>query len=250
MLAIKRVVLILLLTVTNSLFAEESALSLIRRAVDHWRGESSYLEATMLVHRPTWERTMSFKGWTEGEKKSLVRFTSPAKDAGNSSLVIDREMWSYSPKINRIVKIPSSMMNQSWMGSDFSHSDLAKQTDIIDQYTHKVIGDEKHEGHKVTVIESIPKDDAAVVWGKEVLKVRDDLVIIERAFYDQDMKLVKKLSAYEIMLIGGRTYPKRSRMQSAESSDEWTEIVHEALNFGISLDSKIFSLSHLSDTRN
>ena len=189
---------------------------------------------------------MSFKGWTEGEKKSLVRFTAPSKDAGNSSLVLDHEMWSFSPKINRVVKVPSSMMSQSWMGSDFSHSDLAKQTDIIDQYRHTTVGHEKIDGHAVTVIESIPKDDASIVWGKEILKIRDDLVIVERAFFDQDMKLVKKLTAYEISSISGRMYPKRSRMQSAETPDEWTEVVNDQLKFGVPIDSGLFTISNLS----
>ncbi len=40
--------------------------------------------------------------------------------------------------------------------------------------TTRSCGQEEHEGHVVYVIESIPHEDAAVVWGKEVLRVRDD----------------------------------------------------------------------------
>ena len=82
---------------------------------------------------------MSMQSWTKGTKNSLVRVTAPAKDAGNGSLLKDNNMWSYSPKINRVIKLPSSMMSQSWMGSDLSNKDISKSTDIIDQYEHTLL---------------------------------------------------------------------------------------------------------------
>ena len=96
------------------LYAEEitDAKDLVRAAMDHWRGTNSYSEMTMTIHRPDWERSMSMRAWSEGDKLSLVRVTQPKKDAGNGTLLKDNDMWSYSPKINRIIKIPSSMMSQ------------------------------------------------------------------------------------------------------------------------------------------
>ena len=112
---------------------------LIQQAMDHWRGLSSYSEMTMTIHRPDWERAMSMRSWTKGDKTSLVRVTLPKKDAGNGTLTKDDNMWTFAPKINRIIKVPSSMMNQSWMGSDFSNKDISKSTDILDQYDHKLL---------------------------------------------------------------------------------------------------------------
>ncbi|MCB0310569.1 MAG: outer membrane lipoprotein-sorting protein, partial [Bdellovibrionales bacterium] len=102
---------------------------LVERAIEYWRDSSSYTAATMVIHRDDWERSLSLISWTSGRKKSLVRFTAPAKDAGSASLTLDNEMWSFAPKINRVIKIPSSMMHQSWMGSDFSYNDLSKTDD-------------------------------------------------------------------------------------------------------------------------
>ena len=76
---------------------------------------------TMTIHRPDWERSMSMRAWTEGDDRSLVRVTAPARDRGNGTLMDDNRMWSFSPRVNRVIKVPSSMMNQSWMGSDFSN---------------------------------------------------------------------------------------------------------------------------------
>ena len=121
--------------------------SLIRAAMEHWRGVTSYSVMTMTVHRSDWQRKMSMQAWTKGDKTSLVRVTEPKRDAGNGTLIKDRNMWSFSPKINRIIKVPSSMMNQSWMGSDFSNRDISKSTDVIDQYEHQLTYSEEKEGH-------------------------------------------------------------------------------------------------------
>ena len=158
-------------------FAQD-AVEIVRATIDNWRGKSSYGEMTMTIHRPSWERTMSMRAWTQGSKKSLVRVTAPKKDAGNGTLMIDNNMWSYAPKVNRVIKVPSSMMGQSWMGSDFSNKDVSRADDIVDQYDHTLIGNEEHDGHEVHVIESIPHEDAAVVWGKEILRVRDDFELL------------------------------------------------------------------------
>ena len=213
--------------------------AIIKEAVNYWRGSSSYAEATMHIHRSDWDREMSFKGWTKGEDFSLVRFTAPAKDNGNATLVRAREMWSFAPNISRTIKIPPSMMSQSWMGSDFSHSDLSKQKDIIDRYSHKLLS-----------IEAIPNDDAAVVWGKEILKVRSDKVILERAFYDQEMKLVKALHATDIQKSGSVVYARIARMENAEKPDEWTQVTYQKILFDISISDDIFSQGNISEVKN
>ena len=92
----------------------QDALDLVRGAWENSRGRSSYGEITMTIHRPDWERSMSMRAWTRGMDNSLVRITEPRKDAGSGTLMIEEQMWTYAPKINRVIKVPSSMMNQSW----------------------------------------------------------------------------------------------------------------------------------------
>jgi outer membrane lipoprotein-sorting protein len=118
---------------------ERDASQIVRDAVNHWRGVSSYTEMSMVIHRPDWERKMTMRAWTKGEDQSLVRVLDPAKDRGNGTLTDKNSMWSFSPKVNRVIKVPSSMMGQSWMGSDFSNKDIAKADDIIDQYDHTLL---------------------------------------------------------------------------------------------------------------
>ena len=105
--------------------SERDASDIVRDAVNHWRGLTSVTVMTMVIHRPDWERSMTIRAWTKGQDQSLVRVMEPKKDRGNGTLTDNDSMWTYSPKVNRVIKVPSSMMGQSWMGSDFSNKDVA-----------------------------------------------------------------------------------------------------------------------------
>ena len=241
--------LLFILVASAGAAEERDAGTIIRDAVNHWRGVSSYSEITMVIHRPDWERSMTMRAWTRGEEQSLVRVTEPARDRGNGTLTDDNNMWSYSPKVNRVIKIPSSMMGQSWMGSDFSNKDIAKADDIIDQYDHTLLSTEEVDGITVFEIESIPHEDAAVVWGREVLRIRSDNVVLEHSFYDQDGELVKSLQSLEIGDMGGRTVALRQRMAKVDTPDEWTEIQVLAVEYDIDVPESLFTLSNLRNPR-
>ncbi len=229
--------------------ADQNAADVVRASIDNVRGLSSYGEMTMIIHRPSWERSMSMRAWTSGLKQSLVRITAPKKDVGNGTLMVDNSMWSYSPKVNRVIKVPSSMMGQSWMGSDFSNKDVSRADDIVDQYDHSLIATEEHEGRAVYVIESVPHEEAAVVWGKEVLRIRDDFVLLAQDFYDQEGVLVKTLRSTEVGEMGGRQLAIRQRMAKVDTEDEWTEFIIETVEFDVDISDNVFTRSNLQNPR-
>ncbi|MDH3577837.1 MAG: outer membrane lipoprotein-sorting protein [Gammaproteobacteria bacterium] len=247
----KRLLLPLILFVIPTFAAETEpdATRIVREAIDHWRGLSSYTEMTMVIHRPDWERSMTMRAWTKGKDQTLVRVVEPKKDRGNGTLTDENSMWTFSPKVNRVIKIPSSMMGQSWMGSDFSNKDVARADDIVDQYDHTILQREEVDGVTVYDVQSIPHEDAAVVWGREVLRIRDDYVVLEHAFFDQDDELVKKLVSLEIEEMGGRTIAKRQRMVKIEEPNEWTEISVNDVEYEIELKDSLFTLSNLRNPR-
>lgn len=229
--------------------ADRDAKSIVRDAINHWRGTSSQGAMTMTIHRPEWERSMSMQSWTQGEKRSLIRVTAPRKDRGNGTLMDGNNMWSFSPKINRVIKVPSSMMGQSWMGSDFSNKDISRADDIVDQYDHTLLSESQVDGRVAYEIQAIPHEEAAVVWGKEILLVRSDNILIEHRFYDQDGDLVKALRTLEIGEMGGRSVAIRQRMEKADKPDEWTEIVIDSVEFDLALSDNVFTLSNLRNPR-
>jgi hypothetical protein len=203
----------------------------------------------MVIHRPDWERTMTIRAWTKGDKRSLVRVLEPRKDRGNGTLTDDNNMWTFSPKVNRVIKIPSSMMGQSWMGSDFSNKDIARADDIVDQYDHEILGVTDEDGKKVYEIEAVPHEDAAVVWGREVLRIRDDYVVVSHRFFDQDGKLVKELQSLEIGEMGGRVIAIRQRMGKVDEPGEWTEVAVDSVDYDVDLSDNVFTLANLRNPR-
>ncbi len=245
----KTLILWLLVGAPYALGQDLTAADVIRKAMDHYRGRTSFAEFTMIIHRPDWERQMSMLAWTEGEKRTLVRVTAPPRDAGNGTLSVDGNMWTYSPRINRVIKVPSSMMSQNWMGSDFSNKDISKDTAIIEQYEHSLLQHYEQDGHRVYVIQSIPHEDAAVVWGKEVLHVRDDWVLLQQQFWDQDNVLVKTLETLEISQMSGRAVASVLRMVKLDQPGEWTEVRTRKIEFDVDLPASLFTLSNLRNPR-
>lgn len=247
----KRVLLLVVsvLLGTSAVAEDHDATAIVQEAINHWRGLTSDGVMTMVIHRPDWERSMTMRAWTKGDDRSLVRVLEPKKDRGNGTLMDNNSMWSFSPKVNKVIKIPSSMMGQSWMGSDFSNKDIARADEIVRQYDHSLLSAEEVDGITIFEIESIPHEDAAVVWGREVLKIRSDHVVTEHRFYDQDDELVKMLTSLEIGEMGGRVIAQRQRMGKVESPDEWTEIRVVSVDYDIELADSLFTLSNLRNPR-
>ena len=228
---IKSMIAILFLILT--LKAPCSALDagrIVSDGFDYWRGKASISTVEMQIHREDWERSMTIRAWTRGQKDSLFYITAPPKDYGNGTLKKGREMWIYNPKVNRVIKVPPSMMSQSWMGSDFSNNDLAKSDSLLLDYTHSIIGTETHEGKTVYVIKSIPKPNAPVVWGMQRLKIREDQIWLSEEFFDEDLQPVKIMTAMEIQMLGNghfvgrRKSPPRARIRNSGKKSAGSEI--------------------------
>lgn len=222
---------------------------LVEDSFNYMRDKSSVSEVVMTVHRPDWERKMTIKAWTRGQRDSLFYIEAPPKDRGNGTLKKGREMWMYNPKINRVIKVPPSMMSQSWMGSDFSNNDLAKSDSLLTDYVHIVTGTETHDGLKVYLIKSMPKPQAPVVWGMQKLKIREDLIWLSQEFFDEDLQPVKAMTTLEIQMLGGKLYPKVWRMRKVDETDKYTELNYISLEFKTALPGNLFTLTSLKKAR-
>ena len=230
---------------------EPTAPQLVAKAFDNFRGETSEAKVTMVIHRPDWERSMTLRSWTQGKADALFFIEKPARDAGNGTLKKGRDMWMYNPRINRVVKLPPSMMGQSWMGSDFSNNDLSRSDSILDDYTHALASQETRDGHQFYTIISTPHEEAPVVWGHQELVVRDDGIMMRQAFFDEDGLLVKAMTTLEVKSLGGRLVPAVLSMVKAgeEGEGQWTRVVYEEITFNAPIKPGFFSLSNLNRLR-
>lgn len=240
---------VLYLSIPLSCHGEDDVDGIVEKAFDYWRGISSYAEFSMTIHRSDFERTMGMKGWTKGRSDALFFVQKPPKDAGNGSLKKGRDMWSYNPKINRAIKLPPSMMSQSWMGSDFSNDDLAKSDTILEDYVHTIIDRSKDGEQIIYTIESVAKEEAPVVWGKLILIIRDDHILLSEKFFDEDMELIKEMTAENLVTFSDRLFPKVWMMRRVDEEDRYTRLEYHILDFDIDIEDRMFTLASLKSKK-
>lgn len=223
--------------------------ALLKRAFDNYRADTSQATVAMTIHRPDWERSLQMKSFTRGNSDALVRFLAPPKDAGNATLKLTGGTWVYNPKLNQVIQLPASMMTQSWMGSDFSYNDLAKSEDLLNEYTHRILATATEGGHTVWTIECDPKPGRPIVWGKVTLKLRDDYVVLEEIYFDQDMKPARTMTTDKIGPLSGRSYPLVMTMRPSDTPGSFTRIETQDASFNIALPDYLFTLSNLQNPR-
>ncbi len=200
----------------------------------------------MTVTTPSWQRSLKLLVWVERPERSFIRIVAPAKEAGIASLRIKTEMWNYLPNIERVIKLPPSMMLQPWMGSDFTNDDLVKESSIINDYRHRLLEPVTVDGKPAYRIEALPKPDAAVVWGKIIYTVRlDDLIPLRQEFYSERGELARTMTFSNVGAIGGRTMPTRWEMRPTAKPGNVTTVLIEEAVFDRPIDSDVFSRRNL-----
>ncbi len=223
---------------------------IVRQADEKFRGTSSTGEMTMIIQRPSWSREISMKNWTLGNEYSLIYITAPAKEKGQVFLKRDNEMWNWVPTIERMIKIPPSMMMQSWMGSDFTNDDLVNESSLVKDYDHKLLGQENIRGYDCYKIELIPHDDAPVVWGKIIMWVsKDELFWLRTEYYDEEGDLVNTEVLSEIKQMDDRKMPTRLEMIPADEEGNKTILIFKNTDFNVNLKESFFSQQNMKRIR-
>ncbi len=223
---------------------------LIQHVDELWRGKSSSANMTMTVKTARYSRTMTMDSWSKGKDFSLVVITAPVKDKGVATLKVKNNIWNYLPKINRVTKVPSSMMSGSWMGSHFTNDDLVKESSFSDDYDSQITFTGSREGIEIYELSSIPKPAAAVVWGKVVMEIEQDkLVPLVARYYDEEGGLIRTMSFEQVEKIDDRYIPMKMTLFPEDKPKELTEIIYKDFKFNINVDDNFFSLQNLQTRR-
>jgi len=223
----------------------KDARTILKKVDDLWRGESSQSLVSMRVKTAHWERTLVMDVWTEGTENSLVKIIKPLKEQGIATLKVGNEIYNYLPKTDRTIKLTAAMMMGSWMGSHFTNDDLVKESRMSEDYSSRITFAGRRDGQDIIEITLIPKPQAAVVWGKIVLSVRDDDLPIKQIYYDEDGQVVRVLTFDDYRQVSGRVVPMHMKMKPEDKPGEFTEITYETLSFNVSLPAGFFSLREL-----
>lgn len=243
--------LLLLITNAEALPQELSATEVIRRADDKLNGEKSgYSTMEMTIVRPTWERTVAFKSWSQGRENALTLITAPAKDAGQSFLKRGQELWSWNPAINRLIKLPPSMMSQGWMGSDYTNDDILRESSVVNDYTHQFEGEELVGDRLCYKIKMTAKPDAAIVWGHQVRWIdKKDFLFLKAELYDEDGYLVRTETGSDIKMMDGRLITTTLELLPADEKGNKTVVRIKDIKFNIPVDDSFFSQQNMKRIR-
>ena len=243
--------LFLTLWMGQSLVAQDlSARDIVDKANQLTLGNSAKSEMEMTIQRPSWKRTITMKTWSLGTEYSMIYITGPARDKGQVFLKRNTEMWNWMPTVSRMIKIPSSMMGQSWMGSDFTNDDLVRMNSKVEDYTHRLLGEEEIGGYPCYKVELIPKEDAAVVWGKLIMWIaKEEFYTMKQENYDEDMELVNTMIGSDIRQMGDRKLPARMELVPADKTNQKTIIVVKWQEFGMDIRESFFSQQNMKKVR-
>ena len=246
----KNLLAIVLFAVTSHLLTAQTATEVITKADEKMQGKTNRGTMIMKIVRPKWTREIAMKVWGKGIDYSLVLIIEPARDEGTGTLKRKKELWSWQPSIDRIIKMPPSMMMQSWMGSDFTNDDLVNQSSMVVDYSHEFMGDTTIGSHDCWKIGMYPKEDAAVVWGKlEAYVSKKDHFQLILKYYDEDEFLINTMTLSDIREMGGRVIPTKMVMIPAENSDQKTVIIYRDFEYDIDLQESFFSVQNLKTIR-
>ncbi len=214
-----------------------------------YRSDTSYGYVEMMIETENWKRTLKMDIWSEGLEKTLIYIRSPRKDAGIATLRKKTEMWNYFPKINKVIKVPPSMMMGSWMGSDFTNDDIVKESSMVNDYHARLTMPDNAEPDYY-YIELIPKKDIPIVWAKIMLVVRKhDYIPVEESFFDEKGREMRIMEFTDIKHFSGRDIPSVLIMRPLNKPGKKTVIRYRELNFDIQLKADTFSLRNLQKKR-
>ncbi len=246
------IVTLLLTGLAGQVFGQDlSPKEIIRKADEKFNGEKTSTSImAMTIVRPTWERTIEFKNWTIGREHSLTLITAPARDKGQSFLKRQNEMWNWNPTISRLIKLPPSMMSQGWMGSDYTNDDILKESSVVNDYDHEIVGEEEYDSRLCYKIKMVAKEDAAVIWGHQVRWIdKKDFLFLKSELYDEDGYLVRTELGSDIKIMDGRLIPTRIELIPAEEEDQMTIIEIKEIQFNQAIKDSFFSQQNMKRIR-
>ncbi|MDQ6972008.1 MAG: outer membrane lipoprotein-sorting protein [Mariprofundaceae bacterium] len=222
--------------------ADEEAHRAMVALQDLLRSQTSSARYTMRVTTPDWQRSVRFEAWDDRPgKRFFIRILAPKKDKDTAYLKLGGNLWLYLPKLERDIRIPPSMMLSSWMGSDFTNDDLVKSASVIDDYTHRITA---RDGDGFT-LESLPKDDAPVIWGKLVHVIGKDGIPRSETFYDEHGSQRRLLEFSKVRQMGGRRIPSLWVMHTLDEPGKQTALELEQIEFDPALDDALFTRANL-----
>ena len=242
-LLLKKLLMLLVVVMTIPAQAENtpSATELLERMDTLYQQDSAHAIMTMTVVTPDYQRTMQLESWSLGLDYALVKVLEPVRERGVATLQRDTEMWNFLPKINKVVKVPPSMMMGSWMGSDFTNDDLMRDTSWSEEYDVSLSATADTYELQLT-----PFENTVTVWGAMTLIVdKASLLPLEQRYFDEDGEQMRVMTFSNVTDFDGTALPATMTLTPLNKDGQYTEVEYQQLEFNVGLDDGFFTLQNL-----
>jgi len=226
----------------NTLPPDAQALALLTQLDNLYQSKASTATMTMQIDTKHYSRSLTINTKSIGSEYSLMTIISPIKERGTTTLKAGSNIWNYLPKIDRVIKVPSSMMGSDWMGSHFTNDDLLKENRYSEDFSCRFSTYTIDQW----VVACTPNEGAALVWGRVDIEF-DPVNQLPRliSYFDQEMQAVRWMSFSKVTLLDGRLMPSQLKVTVAEKPDEQTLVNYQNINLNANLNTSHFTLTAL-----
>ncbi|MDT4761015.1 outer membrane lipoprotein-sorting protein [Sphaerochaeta sp. PS] len=244
---------LLIFTLTLPLMAAEQPQEIMKKVMEVQSSNSSALELLLTLTDAggqARERQLQTLSLTEeGRTSSITVFLSPASVKNTRFLSVENstgksEQWIYLPALKRVKRIAANEEGGSFMGSDFSYSDMASTTYDATEATHTLL----EETATTYTIRSVPFDKSS--YGKTETTVdKSTYLPLQVDFYAKDgLTLEKQLVTQKMEQMQGRWVPKVLTMTTV-ASGHTTRLEILQAQYDIAMNSNYFTTKFLETGR-
>ena len=195
-----------------------------------YRADFSQAKLKMQIKTEHFQRTLHIDSWTIGEDQALMVIRQPARESGTATLRTAKGLWNYAPRADRLVRIPTSLLSESWMGSHFSNDDLVRDSSLKTDFTAAL--EWRREGGELRlVVRLTPKPEAPVVYTLAIFVLDGSSWLpLRTEWYDGD-SLVRTTRYSDVRMFSGRKLPATLTVIPQDAPSEFTSITYESLDF-------------------
>ncbi len=228
----------------------QTADEIVGKSENVMRGNTMHGVMRIKTIRPSWSREMRINIWLKGNDFAMVLVKSPEKDKGITFLKRKKEVWNWMPDIERTIKLPPSMMAQSWMGTDYSNDYLVKQSSLTLDFESLLEKDSTIDSRNCWKVVLTSKENAAVVWGKVILFIdKTDYLQLRNEYYDEDGAILNIVNASKIQNMGGRMIPTVFEMIPTDKTGNRTVLTYESALFDTNIEDTFFTTANMKQIR-
>jgi len=256
----KRILLIFVFSLLlNTALSAQTGSEIMQKVIDVQKVNSSAMDILMtLVEKDGDTSTRRIQTLILNENdltKTITLFLEPASVRNTRFLTVENsgradDQWIFLPSLRKVKRIAAGDKDGSFMGSDFSFSDMGSSGNSVDDSVQTILREEKYIGQNCFVVESVPNAGADNNYGKYITWVdKTSWLTLKVEFYSKDRRTqVKELNSENIVKEYGHWLAKKITMVTLENGHK-TILEIKQVKYDIPLNPGYFTTTFLETGR-